>query len=262
MDTSATNADAKKHPTHGWMRCNMLDQDLAWELLAIVSLPKAERIECRCKTCPKTIYAEVHIIRWSDGRIEPWGSGCYRRELGCTPRGRDMEPHYPAGWGDGLPPDVRQLIGTRTDLFIAELEKRLQEQREQERKAKAAAEEQRRQHLLMLEGQRKAREQREREEREAHEKAQEAARVEAEKWRQTEEEFKRDAQPEPQPQAASHGGRYDVNSFDADGDQAELVCELCGRRTRKWWMTEMTAEGRKCRCKACASEGRWGQEKR
>ena len=243
----------------------MSNEGLTWDLLAIVSLPKSECIECRCKNCPKTIYAQVHIIGWSDGRIEPWGSGCYMRELGHTARGRDMQPRYPGEWGPSMLPEMRQLIGTRTDLFIAQLEKLRAGREEAERKARAAAEEAERQRVRRAEEARRTREAQEQLERAARAKAQEAKRLadlaNLEAYNEADEERRRSSSVSAEPEFVApeepHPDGYSQSSFDANGEQSNLPCELCGKRTRQWWMTEMTSEGRKCRCKACASAGRW-----
>jgi len=199
------------------------DKDLIWNLLMVVSKPKSERIECRCKDCRHTIYRRIHIIEWPDGRIEPWGSGCYKRELGHTLRARGMKPRYPGSWGEAMPPELRALIGTRTDLFIEHFRKR----EEDERKAREAMEADRQRFLNEVEARMQ-----ERLERAERKKAEESKR-----------------------QAESHTDDHSQSSFDANGEPANLLCELCGTRTREWWTTSVTSEGRKCKCNACQQRG-------
>jgi len=74
-----------------------------WVLLAIISVDKADRVQCQCKGCGQGIYAAVHMVALPDGEIQCWGSDCYADQL---------LTRYQQMFGDrGLSTEVRYLNG-------------------------------------------------------------------------------------------------------------------------------------------------------
>ena len=113
-----------------------------WTLAEIVEVDRANRVQCQCNGCGQAVFKRVHLIVWEDGRIECWGSECFKRELGL---GKAVGSLYGSGGGRRLTPEEREmLIHNRERLiawFKADHQRRLLEERERAEAKRRAADE-------------------------------------------------------------------------------------------------------------------------
>lgn len=119
-------------------------ESFAWHLAAVVEVPFDDRIQCQCKGCGHIVYKRVHLIVWTDRRIECWGQDCYARELGATPQGRTAKPIYDLGGRRKLTPEERELLKANREQLIAgfreEQQRKEQAERERQETIRLAAE--------------------------------------------------------------------------------------------------------------------------
>ena len=99
----------------------MVDKTLRpdWQLLVRVEVDKSRRIQCQCRGCGKTVYADIHIIRWPDGAIACWGSRCFEREMGIA--GKKLEAVYSRVNGRRLTDEERDLLDANREALIAQI---------------------------------------------------------------------------------------------------------------------------------------------
>ncbi|MEM7346086.1 MAG: hypothetical protein AAF485_17745 [Chloroflexota bacterium] len=88
-----------------------------WQLLVRVELDKSRRVQCQCRGCGRTVYADVHMIQWPDGEIACWGSRCFEREMGIA--GRDLQAVYSRVNGRKLTEAERDLLDANREALIA-----------------------------------------------------------------------------------------------------------------------------------------------
>jgi len=181
-----------------------------WHLAVIVEVPFEDRVQCQCKACGHAVYRQVHIITWTDGRIECWGQSCYERELGATVQGRAGKAIRGSGGGRVLTPEERELLRHNREQLIAKFRK------EEEERAQA---EQERQEKL-----RRAAQDRER-------------RRNASLFRSSTSSSRVDvatgfAQHRPVTIPASS---YPIEQ----PREREGICKFCRKKTDKWWLYEM-----------------------
>ena len=125
--------------------------DGAWKLVGVVRVDATYRVQCQCKSCGNSVYAQIHMILRQDGRIECWGSTCYARELGAIAASRNVKAMFPGLAGRPLTQEERELLThNRTALierFRFEHARELEESRlrlREERKRALDAERRRR----------------------------------------------------------------------------------------------------------------------
>ncbi len=127
-------------------------ESFPWHLAAIIEVSFDDRIQCQCKGCGHSVYKAVHIIVWTDGRIECWGQTCYAHELGATSQGRTAKPRYDLGGRHKLTPEERELLkGNREQLiagFREDQQRREQAEREHQEPRRLKAK--RRKHSVHL----------------------------------------------------------------------------------------------------------------
>ena len=97
----------------------MTDKTLrdGWRLLVRVEIDKSRRVQCQCRGCGKTVYADVHIIQWPDGEIACWGSRCFEREMGVA--GRKLQAVYSRVNGRKLTDEERDLLDANREALLA-----------------------------------------------------------------------------------------------------------------------------------------------
>ena len=127
-------------------------ESLPWHLAAVIEVPFDDRVQCQCKGCGHPVYKQVHLIVWTDGRIECWGQVCYARELGATPQGRTAKPIYDLGGRHKLTQDERELLKGNREQLIARFreERQRKEQAEHKRQEPLRRAAKKRQHSVPL----------------------------------------------------------------------------------------------------------------
>lgn len=109
---------------------------LGWQLLVRVEIDKSRRVQCQCRGCGKTVYADVHLIQWPDGELACWGSRCFERELGIA--GRNLQAVYGRVNGHRLTDEERALLDANREALIARI-KGLEEEISQAEKRREQA---------------------------------------------------------------------------------------------------------------------------
>lgn len=90
-------------------------------LLAVVEVPRDERVRCAAEGCGHTVFRRVHLVR-IDGVTKVYGSDCFGRLFGSTPAGR-AGPRYGTGAGRDLAPEERALLAENTERLIEHFER-------------------------------------------------------------------------------------------------------------------------------------------
>lgn len=94
------------------------------ELLAVMSLDKADRARCQAPGCKHYIYARVHVVRES-GAISFYGSECFKKRVGKY----TQKPHY-GDWGDKvLTPAEKEELMKNTERLLEYLQERYNTER-------------------------------------------------------------------------------------------------------------------------------------
>lgn len=88
-----------------------------WQLLVRLEIDKSRRVQCQCRGCGKTVYADVHIVQWPDGEIACWGSRCFEREMGIA--GKKLQAVYSRVNGRKLTNEERDLLDANRETLIA-----------------------------------------------------------------------------------------------------------------------------------------------
>lgn len=181
----------------------------AWHLAAIVEVPFDDCVQCQGKMCGHAVYRQVHIIIWTDGRIECWGQTCYERELGVTSQGRDSKTISGSGSGRILTPEERELLRHNREQLIAKFRK------EEEEHARAERERQ--------ENLRRAAEGRE---------------------RQRDASLFRSRTLSPRVNLSADFAPHRAAPIPTSSSpieqprEREGICKFCGKKTDKWWLYE------------------------
>ena len=98
----------------------------AWNLVAILRLDEESPVKCECErgpgikgSCGRKVYAAIHLIEWPDGRIECWGSSCYKKQLAPTERGKFMVVMFPEISGHPMTADERRMLDSNRAALVA-----------------------------------------------------------------------------------------------------------------------------------------------
>jgi hypothetical protein len=104
-------------------------QQRTWQLAAVIGLDEHDPVQCQAPShgseCGRRVWSRVHMIIFDDGRVECWGSGCYRRELGEAPQKEPLFPHID---GRKLTVEEREVMRLRREDLIAQFRAELQAQ--------------------------------------------------------------------------------------------------------------------------------------
>jgi hypothetical protein len=85
------------------------------ELLAVMTLEKADRVYCQAPGCTKSIYKRIHVVRTQVG-IEFYGSVCFDKAMGAA---QSLLPHY-GDWGDRvLTAEEKRQLQHNTENFLS-----------------------------------------------------------------------------------------------------------------------------------------------
>lgn len=108
-----------------------------WEFLTIISVAHSDRVQCQCKGCGHTIYANIHMVRTPDGDIQCWGSTCFARESGQIAFA--TAPLYPSLGGRKLTDDERAMLLGNREVLIARFKSEYEASLAAERRRREAA---------------------------------------------------------------------------------------------------------------------------
>lgn len=112
--------------------------DIPWnamsdaELIAIVEVDRANRVQCQAPGCGHGVYRRIHVVR-NGGALGVYGSDCFGRLFAHLEK---EAPRYGGGTGRELTPEERRMLVENTarliELFEAEHQLALEEARRRE----------------------------------------------------------------------------------------------------------------------------------
>lgn len=89
-------------------------------LLAVVEVPKADRVICQAPGCKHSVFRRIHIVSENE-TLRALGSECFKKLFGeKTPSLRT--PRYGTSDGRQLTSEERQLLGENTERLIEQFE--------------------------------------------------------------------------------------------------------------------------------------------
>ena len=90
------------------------------ELLAIVEVPRDERVRCQAPGCNHPVFRRIHVIRQGE-TISVLGSECFKRLFTNLPVA-SATPKYSSSEGRHLTDEERQLLVDNTRRLIEQFE--------------------------------------------------------------------------------------------------------------------------------------------
>ena len=94
------------------------------ELLAIVEVPRDDRVRCQADGCNHPVFRRIHIVR-ENGGIRVYGSECFKR-LFTGESISSSAPRYTTSDGRELTEAERQLLIENTERLIRQFEEAYQ----------------------------------------------------------------------------------------------------------------------------------------
>lgn len=97
-------------------KINMANKD---GLLAILRVPKEQRVRCQAPGCQHSVYQRIHVVRLA-GSITIYGSTCFKihfegHSIGSSP------PSYSTVTGKQLSDEERAMLDSNTELLLQQL---------------------------------------------------------------------------------------------------------------------------------------------
>lgn len=105
------------------------------QLLAIVEVPRDDRVRCQAQGCNHPVYRRVHVVR-EDSAIHVYGSECFKKLFVGLPVA-SAAPRYTTADGRQLTEEERRLLIENTERLIQQFEAEYQS--EAARKATSSA---------------------------------------------------------------------------------------------------------------------------
>ena len=90
------------------------------ELLAIVEVPRDERVRCQARGCNHPVFRRIHVIREGE-TISVLGSECFKRLFTNLPVASAI-PKYSSSEGRHLTDEERQLLVENTRRLVEQFE--------------------------------------------------------------------------------------------------------------------------------------------
>jgi hypothetical protein len=90
------------------------------ELLAIVEVPRDERVRCQAAGCNHPVFRRIHVVR-EGAAVSVYGSECFKRLFVGLPVG-SSSPRYGTSEGRSLTDEERQLLIENTERLIQQFE--------------------------------------------------------------------------------------------------------------------------------------------
>ncbi len=90
------------------------------ELLAVVEVPRDDRVRCQAAGCNHPVFRRIHVVR-EGAAISVYGSECFKRLFAELPIAASS-PRYGSADGRHLTDEERQLLIENTDRLIQQFE--------------------------------------------------------------------------------------------------------------------------------------------
>lgn len=90
------------------------------ELLAIIEVPRDERVRCQAAGCNHPVFRRIHVVRES-AVVSVYGSECFKRLFAALPVASSV-PRYSSSEGRHLTDEERQLLIENTERLIQQFE--------------------------------------------------------------------------------------------------------------------------------------------
>lgn len=90
------------------------------QLLAIVEVPREDRVRCHAPDCNHVVYRRIHVVR-EDSIISVYGSECFKKLFEGAPVSSSL-PYYTSSEGRQLSKEERQMLLENTARLIERFE--------------------------------------------------------------------------------------------------------------------------------------------
>jgi hypothetical protein len=94
-------------------------------LLAIVEVPRENRVRCQFADCNHTVFRRIHVVR-ENSVVHVYGSECFKKLFAGHPVASSL-PRYTSSDGRPLTDEERQLLIENTERLIQQFESEHQE---------------------------------------------------------------------------------------------------------------------------------------
>ncbi|MFM9969575.1 MAG: hypothetical protein ACKVQK_14395 [Burkholderiales bacterium] len=98
----------------------------AANLLAVVEVPREDRVRCQAVGCNHSVFRRIHVIRDPSG-IHVYGSECFKKLFAGLPVA-SSSPKYSSSDGRQLTDEERQWLAANTERLIEQFESQYQEE--------------------------------------------------------------------------------------------------------------------------------------
>jgi hypothetical protein len=96
----------------------------ASQLLAVVEVPREDRVRCQSVGCNHSVFRRIHVVR-ENSAIRVYGSECFKKLFVGLPIA-SATPHYTSSEGRQLTDEERQLLVENTERLIQQFEAQYQ----------------------------------------------------------------------------------------------------------------------------------------
>ena len=96
----------------------------AAQLLAVVEVPRDDRVRCQAADCNHSVFRRIHVVRES-AVIRVYGSECFKKLFVGLPVSSSM-PRYTSSEGRHLSEEERQLLIENTERLVQQFESEYQ----------------------------------------------------------------------------------------------------------------------------------------
>ncbi len=98
----------------------------AAQLLAVVEVPRDDRVRCQAAECNHPVFRRIHVVREGEV-VRLYGSECFKRLFAGLPVASST-PRYTSSEGRHLSEEERQLLIENTERLIQQFESAYQEE--------------------------------------------------------------------------------------------------------------------------------------
>ena len=96
----------------------------AAQLLAVVEVPRDDRVRCQAAGCNHSVFRRIHVVR-ENSIVRVYGSECFKNLFVGLPVAASM-PRYTSSEGRRLSGDERQLLIENTERLVQQFESEYQ----------------------------------------------------------------------------------------------------------------------------------------
>lgn len=96
----------------------------AAKLLAVVEVPRDDRVRCQSAGCNHPVFRRIHVVR-ENSNVRVYGSECFKKLFVGLPVASSM-PQYTSSDGRHLTEEERQLLIENTERLIQQFESEYQ----------------------------------------------------------------------------------------------------------------------------------------